>query len=370
MNSVKRSPKGHSYTLSQMKGNLALILKKLNLKAPAKFSTSDLQILHWSLLSGLSFDEMTEESQKIINQIIPEHKNELSKSFSSSIMSEFDVPFIDEVNIFKNRLQKIGNNYEELRKFIDRSSTSKTSTETPWSKMSDNIYARFITEGSFGDIGFIQVKVLPETGRIINSLGPTKYRFEITSLVANPNNSDIQPLSFTPLIGMTGVIGTNQITTDPRAAALLVALSLAIRPLQWDDFLSLDNLLKNVRDLNVQNEFEKGWKVLQEEHNDLEKPLKEAGVISGKDKKYSNKKDKIREYRKPGGVNQLDKDFEKMPGKQSRAQDGTETKELSDGTMIIKRPTGSKNGPTLEIQPSKSDPRYPSNGIRIKVRYP
>ena len=219
-----------------MKGNLALILKKLNLKAPAKFSTSDLQILHWSLLSGLSFDEMTEESQKIIHQIIPEHKNELSKSFSSSIMSEFDAPFIDEVNIFKNRLQKIGNNYEELKKFIDRSSTSKTSTETPWSKISDNIYARFITEGSFGDIGFIQVKVLPETGRIINSLEPTKYRFEITSLIANPNNSEVQPLSFTPLIGMTGVIGTNQITTDPRASALLIALSLAIRPLQWDDF--------------------------------------------------------------------------------------------------------------------------------------
>lgn len=353
-----------------MKGSLSPIIKKLNLKAPAKFSTSDLQILHWSLLSGLSFDEMTEESQKIINQIIPEHKNEFNKSFSSLIMSEIDAPYIDEIKSFKNRLQKIGNNYEELKKFIDRSSTIKTSIETPWSKISDNIYARFVTEGSFGDTGFIQVKILSETGRIINSEAQKKYPLDVASLIADPNNSDIQPLSFTPLFGMTGVIGASQITTDPRAAALLVALSLAIRPMNWDNFLSLDELLKNVRDKNVQSEIENGWKALQEEHNELEKPLKDAGIISGKDKKHSKEKNKIREYRKPGGVNQLDIDFEKMPGKPSNSIDGKETKELIDGTKIIKRPTGSKNGPTLEIQPPKSDDRYPDNGIRIKVRYP
>ncbi len=58
-----------------------------------------------------------------------------------------------------------------------------------------------------------------------------------------------------------------------------------------------------------------------------------------------------------------------MPGKPSKAQDGTEIKELFDGTMIIKRPTGGKHGTTLEVQPSKNDSKYPDKDIRIKVRY-
>ncbi len=99
------------------------------------------------------------------------------------------------------------------------------------------------------------------------------------------------------------------------------------------------------------------------------KPLKEAGIISGKDKKHSKEKDETREYRKPGGLGQLENDFEKIKGTPSKA-DGFDIKTLPDGTKILKRPSGSKNGPTLEVQPSKNDPRYPDEKIRVKVRYP
>jgi hypothetical protein len=383
MKSSKSSPKGHRYILDQIKGKLSPVIKKINLRAPEHFSIPDIQILHWSLLSGLSYEEMTEESQKIIDQTIPEHRNELKKSFLSSMeknldrLSELsngktsalsDIPFLEGMRSFKAKLREVGNNYEELRRLIDTTPTKKKSTEAPWSKISENIYARFVTKGSFGDIGFLQVRVIPETGRTINSESQKRYPLDVTSLVANPNDSIIQPLSFTPLYGIAGVIATSRIAANPRAAALLIALTLTAYPLKWDEFFKLKELLEDVQDKDVQKQIEKGKWTLRKEHDELEKPLKEFGIISGRDKKQSREKDATREYRKPGGLGQLENDFEKIKGTPSKAE-GYDIKTLRDGTKILKRPTGSKNGPTLEVQPSKNDSRYPDDKIRVKVRY-
>jgi len=383
MKSSSSSPEGHAYTLDQIEGKLGPIIRKLNIKAPAYFSTSDIQIAHWSLLSGLSYGEMTEESQRVIDRIIPEHRNEFKESFLRSMEKKFDrvselsngtiptlsdFPYLEEMRRFRNKLQEAGNDYEELSRLIDTTPSQKTLTEIPWSKISENIYARFVTEGSFGDIGFLQVRVIPETGRTINSEAQRRYSLDVTSLIANSNDSNVQPLSFSPLFGIAGIVATNRIATNPRAAALLIALALAVYPRNWDDFFKLEKLLKDVHDKNVQEGLEKGKETLRKEHDDLEKPLKEAGIISGKDKKHSKQKDETREYRKPGGLEQLQKDFDKMPGKPSKAKDGTETKILPDGTTIVKSPS-SNHGPTLEIQPSKVNPKYPDPRIRVKVRY-
>jgi hypothetical protein len=383
MKSSSSSPKGHTYILDQMKGKLGPLIKKLNLKAPAHFSMSDIQILHWSLMSGLSYEEMTDESQMIIDQIVPEHRNEIKESFLSSIEKKFDhlselsdgkvptlndIPYFEEMRSFRDKLREVGNDYEKLKSIIDTSPSKEKRTETPWSKISENIYARFVTEGSFGDIGFIQVRVIPESGRAINSESQRKYSLDVTTLIANPNNSNIQPLSFTNLYGMAGVIGTSRIAADPRAAALLLALTLAVYPMNWHDFFKLEELLKDVKDRDLQKEIEKGKKKLHKEHDELDKPLKEAGIISGKDKKHSKQKDETREYRKPGGIEQLQNDFDKMPGELSKAGDGTDIKTLPDGITIVKSP-GSNHGPTLEIQPPKGNPKYPDPRIRVKVRY-
>jgi hypothetical protein len=99
----------------------------------------------------------------------------------------------------------------------------------------------------------------------------------------------------------------------------------------------------------------------------LEKPLKEAGIISGKDKETTkNKKGRVREYRKTGGGEQRQKDFDKIEGEYSKAQDGTETKTLLDGTTVVKRP----DEDTIKVQAREGDPRYPLKGTKLKVRYP
>ncbi len=383
MESSSASPPGHTYTLNRIQGKLAPIIRELNLRGLAHYSAPDIQIVLWSLLSGLSYEEMTKESQKIIDKVIPEYRAELKESFLSSVETKLnllsdlsygeiptlsDIPHLETMRNFRETLYEVGHDYEELSRLIDTTPSTKKRSVPLWTKLSENIYARFVTEGSFGDVGFLQVRVLPEVTRIINSESQKKYPLDITSLIANSNDTEIQPLSFTPLIGIGGFTAAPQIVINPRAAALLVALALAIYPMDWNEFFKLEELLTDMNDKNVKKEIEKGKLILRKEHDELEKPLKEAGIISGKDKKHSSGKNNTREYQKTGGLEQLQKDFDKMPGKLSKAQDGTEIKKLPDGTTIVKRP-GNTDNPTLEIQPPKSDSKYPDPSIRVKVRY-
>ena len=93
---------------------------------------------------------------------------------------------------FKERLRKVGYNYAQLGELIDTTTRSEERGDTPWSKVSNIIYARFLTEGSFGEIGYLQVRVLSTgPGREINSVNKQKEVLDIVSLLANPNNKDI-----------------------------------------------------------------------------------------------------------------------------------------------------------------------------------
>jgi hypothetical protein len=227
---------------------------------------------------------------------------------------------------------------------------------------------RFVTEGSFGEIGYIQVRVLPtSSGREINSVNNKQEVLDLVSLLANPNSRDIQPLSFSPLYGVGGTVTlTPALSRHPIAAALLFAAVLSAKYIDWQTFFDLQDLLRDIKDQDVQKEIERGLEALRKEHEILEMPLKEAGIISGKDKKTSTReKNEVREYRKPGGEEQLQKDFDKIKGNSSKAKDGTETKTLPDGTKIVKRPKES----TIEVQAPKGDPRYPVKGTKVKVRY-
>ena len=157
---------------------------------------------------------------------------------------------------------------------------------------------------------------------------------------------------------------------NPLAGVLLLAAVLSAKYIDWDAFLDLQDLLQDSNDRDVQKEIERGREALRKEHDILEEPLKEAGIISGKDKNTSKKESgKVREYRKQGGEEQLQSDFDKIEGTSSKADDGIETKTLPDGATILKRPRKGEDPATLEVQPHKGDARYTNSKVREKVRY-
>jgi hypothetical protein len=388
------SPSGQVYSLSKLEGKRALMIREINLRASPKFNVQDIQIALWSLEAGLAYDEMTKQSQSIINDVIPQFKSELKESFlsilekkwnqasktskgliptfansSNTLLNEFGIigQRIYEIRKFKDLLHDVGNDYSRLSELINTASliTKKEAPETAWSQISSNIYVRFVTAGHYQEIGLIQIRILKENQmRVINSTSMNKILFDLVSLIANPNSNSVQPLTFSPIYGYKGVMLLPALAENPLAATMVLAAILAAKTIDWDSFFKLYDLLKDSSYPQVQNEFDRGMHVLQEAHDELEKPLKEAGIINGKTKDTSDrKKGEVRNYTKPGGEEQLQKDFDKLSGVPSKASDGTELKELPNGNTAIKRPKNKKAPSTLELQSSKD------KKLKIKVRY-
>ena len=166
-----------------------------------------------------------------------------------------------------------------------------------------------------------------------------------------------------------GGLALENVVLNPYTAMTVIAAVIAAKVINWDQFFKTIEVLGHQVDRTVVDLIKEGYHVLSKEHDNLEKPLKEAGIISGKDikKEIKNKDRGTRQYLKKGDDKTLDEDFKKLPGEEKKASDGREYKELPDGKKAIKRPANSTDDkvPTLEVQP----PSGVGSSIRIKVRY-
>ena len=402
MDPAGQSPSGHIYSLSRLSGSRAKIIRELNLKALPRFSSHDVQILSWSIQAGLKYEDMTEVSRKIIDTVIPEFKPEMQQSFLSTFEKKWDqiadlsnsrIPSfenaseqalselgevghqINKMRRFRQRLKELGNDYKSLSQMIELGETSKGTnskfSSAGWSQISDRIFARFITEGHYQQVGYVQIRILPDLQkRKTSSATDRKVSFDLTSLTADPMASGIQPLSFSSIYGFGGLVIESTVSAPPVALGIILGMIISKVVFPANDFYDVSKLLEGSKDSSIQKIIDEGIHVLQKEHDDLEKPFKDGGVITGKTKDTStDKKNSTREYTKPGGNDELQKDFEKLPGEAIKSKDGLEYKDLPNGSRVIKRPsTGPEKQPTLELQPA-NNPSIPGRDLRIKVRY-
>lgn len=385
MKSSGASPSAHRYQLGKLSGRRAAIIHDLNAKALPRFSVEEVQTASWSIQNGLSFDEMYSGTKKIIETVIPEHRKELEKSFMkdfaekwNGIAEKMSLPtfedttdqFLDGVGEvgaqirairdFRSKLQ-YGGDYDNLKSIISLPGTSETpGTEaaTLWSKLSENVYARFVTRGHYLEVGELQIRVASGK-RAPKALKIGNAKIDLASLVADPGSGAIQPLSFSALAGLVAV-DTIPARASPALIAAIIAAILADKFVDWDAFeKAVEKFGDSVRDL-----IQKGLQVLSEKHDALEKPLRNAGVIDQNTKDISKSLGGARNYEKPGGKEALEKDFNKLPGKAEKSSDPkVRFKDLPNGERAILREDSKSGGPTLEIQPQNGEK------VRIKVRY-
>ena len=90
MKQSRSSPNAHTYRLSQLKGKRSSIIRDINSKALLKFSAHDIQILSWSLQAGLKYEELTQESKRIIDEIVPYAQAELKESLIETIEKKWN----------------------------------------------------------------------------------------------------------------------------------------------------------------------------------------------------------------------------------------------------------------------------------------
>lgn len=401
MESSGSSPSGYSYVINKLQGSKASIIRNINLKALPRFAPHNVQILSWSIQNGLSYEEMTRQSQEIIDAVVPESKAELQQSLLKKLSDEWDkvadnsrglLPSFDQASDdvlnsigapgrailrmrkFRDQVKEVGNDYSSLSWLISTNGTRPKSPVRSWSRFSDRVFIRFITQGAFQEIGQIQIRVLPqstENARKVSSVIEDRSVIDLMSLVADPLNESIQFLSFSALLGVNGVFIPLEIGELPIIIAALLAGVLYQEVVNWDDFNKIAEADRGLHDPTVDQLLKEGLSALQKEHDSLEKPARDLGVISKKTKDTSTKKgNETREYTKSGGDEALKKDFDKFSGEATPSDDGKiQEKTLHDGTKIVMRPTSdSTKVPTLEIHPPEGGRLSPK--LRVKVRYP
>ena len=203
------SPSGFLYNLSTLQGSRRQIIRELTMRGMPRYFSRDLQVLIWSLQAGLSYAELNKDGQKIIDDLLPERRQELDQSFLEKIKNDWNkisektnghLPKFDVVsNEFliglgeignsiiqiKNRVQEIKDSnfdYQILSQVIDVRNKINKAQETPWTKVSDQIYARFVTEGHYQEIGYVEVRVLNVYKiRTVNSVRESKVSFDLSS---------------------------------------------------------------------------------------------------------------------------------------------------------------------------------------------
>ncbi len=103
-------------------------------------------------------------------------------------------------------------------------------------------------------------------------------------------------------------------------------------------------------------------------YDELEKPLRDLGIINKNSKDISENSWGARNYKNPGGREAAKRDFEKVPGKEQSSNDpDVRVKVLENGERVVLR-IKDKRAPTIEMQPK--DAGRGSDNTRIKVRYP
>ena len=180
------SPNGHRYLVAPLHGADADVFSALNSRAPS-FAPNHaaLQVLSWAIQDGVPYAEMRPAQRAIVDQVIPEFRTRLEGDPLTRIQAQYDqiagrIPGFPSFEDALGRLGQAGQDVitmqqarqelaqppptfaqlvQELVPFAPLEAGG--SGPTPWSRYSDRVYVRFVTDGNFATPGTYQVRVLP-----------------------------------------------------------------------------------------------------------------------------------------------------------------------------------------------------------------
>ncbi len=210
---------GNRYRLARLNGRLSNVLSTLYQRASLnKVPIQDVQVLSWSIQSGVSYDNLSSSSKQLVNQLIPDYRQQLEGSFTdktikywNSISQLTPLPSFDAT---LNQLGDIGKFAQSLlraRQEIINTNFSYGALAnafvipqdvnlpggmetTPWSQINEQVYLRFIApKGALND-GVAQVRIVGRSQtKKLNKVNLIKSNVEskqvISSLPGNNNRS-------------------------------------------------------------------------------------------------------------------------------------------------------------------------------------
>ncbi|MFN5854980.1 MAG: hypothetical protein ACK456_03635, partial [Pseudanabaenaceae cyanobacterium] len=79
---------GNRFRLARLEGRLSNALSALYQRASLnKVPIQDVQVLSWSMQSGIPYDNLSKESKNLVNRLIPDYRQELNGSFTDQTIN-------------------------------------------------------------------------------------------------------------------------------------------------------------------------------------------------------------------------------------------------------------------------------------------
>ncbi|MEG4340810.1 hypothetical protein [Microcoleus sp. D3_18_C2] len=184
------------YPLAPIKGKQADALIALNSRHIAAGIPHDsAQVLSWNIQLGVKYEDMPPESKAIVDKIMPEFKQQLSRSFWEDLQAKWGqisstipgVPSFDSVlgqlpgemsQILKTyqegraALQRYRDNFDQLQNEMvlqGEAPSDSGDSKYPrgiWSKVSDRVYARLLPT-TYNGPATMQIRVLDPNGNAV-----------------------------------------------------------------------------------------------------------------------------------------------------------------------------------------------------------
>src|SRR5579872_3126787 len=202
MGHFNQGPWRNKFLLAPIKGAWSDILVALNYRAfGSQFSPMQIQGLSWAMQAGMDYSEMSSDSKRIVDALLPDFKGRLQGDFYDRARDEWNsiaskVPNAPSFDSALNQLGDVGKVLNELRAARDEIISDGNNFNamvaqfahlgavrpqdsiamTPWSILAPGVYGRLRTRGTLLTQGIVQIRVTPSAAAQGYQLAATSLR--------------------------------------------------------------------------------------------------------------------------------------------------------------------------------------------------
>jgi hypothetical protein len=177
-------PTRNKFRLTPIQGQWADIASALFARTSYGYNPHDVQILTWSLLAGMKYQELSPASRHLVDTVLPEFKSRMQESFyeklqrywgqiSSNVpgVPSFDAALgqmgdvgkaIIQVRDIRNELIANAADYDSIMRDFATIGVARVPGDlapTPWSIVKPGVYARMLDKGGYLNPGVLEIRV-------------------------------------------------------------------------------------------------------------------------------------------------------------------------------------------------------------------
>jgi hypothetical protein len=177
-------PTRNKFRLTPIQGQWADIASALFARTSYGYNPHDVQILTWSLLAGMKYQELSPASRHLVDTVLPEFKSRMQESFyeklqrywgqiSSNVpgVPSFDAALgqmgdvgkaIIQLRDIRNELVANAGDYDSIMRDFATIGVGRIPSglaPTPWSIIQPGVYARMFDKGGYLNPGVLEIRV-------------------------------------------------------------------------------------------------------------------------------------------------------------------------------------------------------------------